>query len=128
MRPSITAPPGVSDVQQKSVGLPLARCLSKEQAAAYLGIGLTLLAELGVPSVRLGRRCVYDVLDLDAWLDEYKSRERGRAGKQKSLWPVKPESTGERTLVSGGLMPSYQTANAYAEALGLKTGKKRKPC
>lgn len=127
MRPSITAPPGANDVQQKSVGLPLARCLSKEQAAAYLGIGLTLLAELGIPSVKLGRRCVYDVLDLDAWLDEYKSRERGRAGKEKSRWPMKLESTGDLTLGSGGSVPPSQTARQYAKALGLRTGKKLPP-
>ena len=40
--------------------LPAARCLSKEQAAAYLGIGVTLLTELNVPALKLGRRCVYD--------------------------------------------------------------------
>ena len=107
----------------KEVGLPLpaARCLNKEQAAEYLGIGVTLLSELGVPFIKLGRRCLYDKLDLDAWLDEYKTRERGRAGKEKALWPVKLESTGERILATGGLTPSYQTANAYAKALGLKT-------
>ena len=46
--------------------LPAARCLSKEQAAAYLGIGVTLLTELNVPCIKIGRRCVYDKLDLDA--------------------------------------------------------------
>ena len=61
-----------------------------------LGIGVTLLAELRVPAIKIGRRCVYDVLDLDAWLNEYK--QRGRAGKEKTLWPVKPESTGARIL------------------------------
>ena len=101
--------------------LPAARCLNKEQAGEYLGIGVTLLTELGVPFIKLGRRCLYDKLDLDTWLDEYKSREQGRAGKGNTLWPVKLESTGGKTLVSGGLMPSYQTANAYAKALGLKT-------
>lgn len=50
----------------KDLLLPVARCLSKEQAAAYLGIGLTLLAELAVPHVRFGRRCAYDKLDVDA--------------------------------------------------------------
>ena len=59
---------------------PLARCLTKDEAADYLGIGVTLLTELDVPCVRLGRRCVYDRVDLDAWLDEYK--QRGRAGKE----------------------------------------------
>ncbi len=105
--------------------LPAPRCLSKEQAAAYLGIGMTLLAELAIPCVKLGRRCVYDVLDLDAWLNEYK--QRGRAGKEKSLWPVKPASTGDRILVSGGLTQPSRTADAYAEALGLKAEKTPKP-
>ena len=106
--------------EETALPLPAARCLNKEQAGEYLGIGVTLLTELGVPFIKLGRRCLYDRLDLDAWLDDYKSSEQGRAGKGKTLWPVKPESTGDKTLVSGGLMPSYQTANAYAKALGLK--------
>ncbi len=108
--------------------LPAARCLSKEQAAAYLGIGVTLLTELNVPFVKIGRRCVYDKLDLDVWLDEYKRREHWRAGKEKTLWPVKPESTDDRILSSGGFQQRSQTANAYAKALGLKTEKTRKPC
>ena len=99
--------------------LPAARCLSKEQAAAYLGIGLTLLAELAVPHVRFGRRCVYDKLDMDAWLDDYKG-ERRRARKD-NLWPVMKESTEGRTPVSGGLMQRSPTAKEYAKALGLRS-------
>ncbi|MDE0312594.1 MAG: hypothetical protein OXI52_10050 [Caldilineaceae bacterium] len=41
------------------------RCLSREQAARYLGIGRTLLRRIGPPPVRLGRRLVYDRVDLD---------------------------------------------------------------
>jgi len=108
--------------------LPAARCLSREQAAAYLGIGVTLLTELNVPFVKMGRRCVFDTLDLDAWLDEYKQREHWRAGKEKTLWPVKTESIGDRIAGSGGLQQRSQTANDYAKALGLKTEKKPKPC
>ena len=111
-------------MDDENLPLPAARCLSKEQAAEYLGIGVTLLAELGVPCVKFGRRSVYDVVDLDAWLTEYK--HRGRARKE-SIWPVKPESTGGATHLSGGSMLSYPTADAYAKALGLKTGKKQKP-
>ncbi len=103
---------------------PVVRCLTKEEAAEYLGIGVTLLSELQVPCIKLGRRCVYDRIDLDAWFEEYK--RRGRARKE-TLWPVKPDSTGGATLVSGGSMSSYQTANAYAQALRLRTGKKQKP-
>jgi hypothetical protein len=93
------------------------RCLSKEAAAAYLGIGVTLLESLGVPAIKLGRRVVYDRVDLDGWLEEYK--RRGRAGRE-TIWPVKAESTGDGTPVSGGTTQFYPTANAYAKALGLK--------
>ena len=113
-------------MDDKGLPLPPARCLSKEQAAAYLGIGMTLLAELDIPSVKLGRRCVYDVLDLDAWLNEHK--QRGRAGKEKSQWPnKKPESIDVRTHDSGGLTQPFPTASAYAEALKPRTAAKPKP-
>jgi hypothetical protein len=102
-----------------SLPLPPVRCLSKEQAAVYLGIGATLLAQLDVPHVRLGRRCVYDRVDLDAWLDEHKG-ERRRAGKE-NLWPVTKESTGGRIPISGGSTQRSPTAKEYAKALGLKT-------
>ena len=73
-------------MDETDLPLPPVRCLSKEQAAVYLGIGVTLLAQLRVPCVCFGRRRVYDRLDLDAWLDEHKG-ERRRAGKE-ALWPV----------------------------------------
>ena len=105
--------------------LPEARILSRERAAAYLGIGVTLLEELGVPHIRFGRRCVYDRIDLDSWLDEYK--RRGRAGKESgSKWPVKEDSIGGGTPATGGSTLYCRTADAYARALGLKTGKKQK--
>ena len=116
MHPTTTAHPGASDGP--------VRCLSKEQAAAYLGIGVTLLAELGVPFIKLGRRCVYDRVDLDAWLEEYK--RRGRARKE-TLWPVKAASTGGGTPVSGGSMLYCPTADTYAEALRPRAKKKLKP-
>lgn len=104
--------------------LPAARCLTKDQAALYLGIGVTLLTELGVPCVKFRRRTVYDVVDLDAWLEDYK--RRGRAGKELQ-WPVSTESTGEKTRVSGGSMLSYPMAGEYAKVLRLKTEKPQKP-
>ena len=92
------APQASSDAQGAPLQLPEARCLTTDQAAAYLGIGATLLGELGVPCVKLGRRNVYDRVDLDLWLDEHK--RRGRARKEFS-WPVKTASIGRRTLNAG---------------------------
>jgi hypothetical protein len=113
-------------IEQTGLPLPAARCLNKEQAADYLGIGVTLLSELGVPFIKLGRRCLYDKLDLDLWLDEYKTREQGRARKEKDLWPMKPESTGDPIHVVGGLASPFRTASEYAKVLGLKTEKRPK--
>ena len=126
MRPTTTGPQGASDGQGEGLSLPSARCLAKEQAAAYLGIGVTLLEGLGVPVVKFGRRSVYDRVDLDTWLEEYK--HRGRARKDSgSQWPVKEVSTGVGIPRSGGSMLQHQTADAYAKALGLPTGEKQKP-
>lgn len=112
-------------MEPSGLPLPAVRCLSKEEAARYLGIGLTLLAELDIPHIKLGRRCVYDVLDLDAWLNDYK--QRGRAGKEKSLWPKTPESIEGKTLDIGGLMQPSLTVSAYAEALRPRIAVKQKP-
>lgn len=118
MKPNSEISPGLP--------LPVRRCLTKEQAADYLGIGVTLLLQAGPPPIKIGRRSIWDVIDLDAWLDEYKGR--GRAGKEgASKWPVKPESTGGTTPAIGGSKLYYQTASEYAKALGLKTDTKRKP-
>lgn len=70
-----------------SLPLPAIRCLSKEEAARYLGIGVTLLAELEIPVIKLGRRCLYDRVDLDAWIKDYKQREYGRGLRRKIYGP-----------------------------------------
>lgn len=117
MKPDATA--------RNPLQLPEARLLNKEQAAAYLGIGVTLLEQLGVPHVKFGRRCVYDRIDLDRWLDEYK--RRGRAGKDgESNWPVRKDSIGDPIPGSGGSTLYSRTADEYARALGLKTDRKQK--
>ena len=71
----------VNNDEAQSLPLPPIRCMSKAQAAEYLGIGTTLLAELDIPSIKFGRRIVYDRIDLDGWLEEYKNCERRRVGK-----------------------------------------------
>jgi hypothetical protein len=110
-------------MKDNNLPLPPVRCLSREAAASYLGIGVTLLTEFNIPAVKFGRRLVYDKVDLDLWLEEYK--QRGRAGKE-FIWPVKPESTSETIQPFGGLVQHSQTAKEYAKVLGLKTEPKPK--
>ncbi|WP_256207669.1 helix-turn-helix transcriptional regulator [Nitrosomonas marina] len=115
-------------MEKVSLPLPAVRFLSKKEAAAYLGIGVTLFNELGIPCVKLGRRSLYDKVDLDAWIEDYKQREHGRA-KEEFIWPKhKKVSTGEKIHVSGGLQQCSRTAKEYAKALGLKTAKMPKHC
>jgi hypothetical protein len=110
-------------VKPAPLPLPIRRCLTKEQAADYLGIGVTLLLQIGPPPIKFGRRSVWDLVDLDGWLDQYKGR--GRAGKEVVQWPVQEESTAGGTPDIGGSMLSYRTAGEYAEAL--KPRAKRTP-
>ena len=45
------------------------RLLSAEDAAEYLGIGVTMLRGLGIKTKALGRRVMWDRADLDRWVD-----------------------------------------------------------
>lgn len=45
------------------------RLMPVDLAAAYLGIGVTMLEEQGPAAKRLGRRKLYDRNDLDRWAD-----------------------------------------------------------
>jgi hypothetical protein len=107
----------------RALPLPPPRGLTKQQAAEYLGIGITLLSQIGPAPIKIGRRCIYDTVDLDQWLDDYK--RRGRASKE-ALWPEKEDSTDARTRPSGGSTWSSRTDVAYAEALGFRTSDRRK--
>lgn len=52
--------------------LPFRRCLTKDEAADHIGIGLTPPRELEVLYARLRYRSMCDVVDPNAWLAEYK--------------------------------------------------------
>ena len=107
-------------MKDNNLPLPAVRCLSKEEASTYLGIGVTLLTELAIPAVKFGRRLVYDVVDLDLWLEEYKQRERGRVGKDLICTNPKKASIGGKIHATGGAVERSLTAKEYAKALGRK--------
>lgn len=101
--------------------LPAIRCLSKVEAATYLGVGVSLLTEFNIPVVKFGRRLVYDKVDLDLWLEDYKQRERGW-GRKESLCPnLKKGSIKDPIRATGGLVVRSQMAKEYAKVLGFKT-------
>ena len=109
----------MNDSTNDKLPLPQARCLNRVQAAEYLGIGTTLLSQLNLTAIRFGKRILFDRLDLDVWLDEYKSR--GRAIKEVVKWPEKKDSINVRTRRTGGSMSFSQTDAEYAKVLDLET-------
>ena len=113
-------------MKDNNLPLPAVRCLSKEEASTYLGIGVTLLTELAIPAVKFGRRLVYDVVDLDLWLEEYKQRERGRVGKDLICTNPKKASISGKIHATGGVVERSLTAREYAKAVGLKIERKPK--
>lgn len=53
------------------------RGLSREQAAAYLGVSAeTFRRHVGIAPRRIGTRCVWDRLDLDIWFDIAQTQSR----------------------------------------------------
>jgi hypothetical protein len=59
---------------------PYPPCMTRQQAAAWLGISVRHFAELEadrrarLPRVRLGRRVVYQIADLSRWMSERAGR------------------------------------------------------
>ena len=80
---------------------PLVRCLTKHEAADYLGVGITLFEALRIPAVRFGRRVVCDRIDLAAG--------EGVMGDGTDLLPREhPAHPGVRLLIkcsSGSRLP-----------------------
>lgn len=60
---------------ESGLPLPSVRRLTKEQAAANFGVGMTLVLQIGPPPIKFGRRSVWDVFDLDRWLTRDEAKQ-----------------------------------------------------
>ncbi len=60
-----------------TIAPPVKQRLSRTEAAEYLGLSPASLAQdvihgrLKIPMLKLGRRCVYNLADLDRWLAQH---------------------------------------------------------
>lgn len=59
------------------------RLLSAEDAAEYLGIGVTMLRGLGIKTKPVDRRVMWDRLDLDRWVDRISEQPISDADQSK---------------------------------------------
>jgi hypothetical protein len=78
---------------------------------------VTLFTQIGPKPLRLARRCIYDRIDLDAWLEDYK--QRGRASKEVNIWPETKDSIVAKTHPTGGSISFCQADSEYRKALDL---------
>ena len=109
----------------------LPRVIRLRDAPSYLGMDRNRFnAEVRpfVTEINYGTQCVaFDRLELDAWLDEYKSRN-GRPGQQpkgERPWDVKERQGSLKGPVSG-TSTSKSTAGAFDKAVEQVTSKKPK--
>jgi excisionase family DNA binding protein len=91
------------------------RGYSVKEAAAYLGVSASKLVSLGIPCVRIGRRRLFDKLDLDRF---FEARKLGN--KDFDVWLERKAYTNERTPPTGGSTVSSPMVSAYAKVLGLE--------
>ncbi|MEM7442899.1 MAG: helix-turn-helix domain-containing protein [Pseudomonadota bacterium] len=65
---------------------PIARRVNTEKAAQYVNLAKATLEKdrvtgrLGIPFAKLGRRVIYDLNDLDAWVDRRRRRHTSDDG------------------------------------------------
>lgn len=116
-----TTPTLMKTKPQPALPYPVVRCLTKHDAAQYLGIGVTLFDSLRIPCVRFGRRCVWDRVDLDAWLDKHK---RAAARNDSDTRDDQRGACVDRRD-AGRMAADARVAREYAAVLGLTRKEKR---
>tara|TARA_R110001592_G_scaffold64194_4_gene197428 strand:- start:4050 stop:4406 length:357 start_codon:yes stop_codon:yes gene_type:complete len=98
--------------------IPLRRYLSRDEAAAWLGISADTFSGLSIPYVDIGPRCRrWDIVDIVAFADDNKRCDSARtSNERKRQTCVSSNAKAHRT---GGQPGTTRTVNATARALGL---------
>jgi hypothetical protein len=106
---------------RRSLTQLLPRLIRLRHAPFYLGMDRNRFnteVRSHLTAIPVGKQGVaFDRLDLDAWVDEYKSRN-GRPGQLKGdqLWDAR-ERPGSTSAVGSGTSTSGSEASAFARAL-----------
>ena len=123
-------PPQIHNTAITGNLVPQNRGIRLMDAPGYLGMDRNRFnAEVRpyLTEMRYGTQCVcFDRLDLDAWFDEYKSRN-GRPGQPKGelTWDVKERRGSSKGPVSG-ISTSSSGGADFAKALDRVTSKKQR--
>jgi hypothetical protein len=104
--------------------LPTRRYLSREEAAAWLGVCVDTFARFDIPYCDFGPRCRrWDVMDIIAYAEQTKVHDSARTSAPKTQRRGhKCVSTSARARRTGGSPGTTGTEGDIAEVLELKIG------
>ncbi len=104
-----------------STTIPPRRYLNREEAAAWLGVGVDTFMGFDIPYCDFGPRCKrWDIVDIVAYAEQNKRCDSARiSATQKGRQTC--ESTSETTHRNGGFRGTTRTESDIAEVLELKT-------
>jgi len=105
--------------QTLETNIPPRRYLSREEAAAWLGVSVDTFSGFSIPYCDFGPRLKrWDIVDIEAYANDTKSCDSARTsakqkGRQTCVFTDAP------THQNGGLIGQTRKVNATAKALGL---------
>lgn len=100
--------------------IPVRRYFSRKEAAAWLDVSVDTFDCLNIRYVNFGPRTRrWDIVDIVAFAEQNKSCDNARTSETKRRRQI-CKSINEMARQTGGQHGTTRTANAIAEALGLK--------
>lgn len=108
--------------------IPVRRYLSRDEAAAWLGVSVDTFARFTIPYCDFGPRSRrWDVFDIIAYADQNKRCDSARASDADAERSgQRCDSTDDPARLIGGSHGTTRTESAIAEVLGLTTAGSRK--
>jgi predicted DNA-binding transcriptional regulator AlpA len=107
----------------------LPRCIRLRDAPSYLGMDRNRFNQVVRPyltTIPIGRQGVaFDRLELDAWVEDYKSRN-GRPAERSKIWDARNHRASKSEAASGGSTSESRDTEEWQKAVARLTSRRRK--
>ena len=111
------------------INVLLPRLVRFRDAPAYLGKDRNRFnteVRPGLTEIPIGRQGIaFDRLELDAWVDDYKSRN-GRPAERSWIWDAKGHRASHDEATSGGSTSASRDTDEWRKAVARLTSRKQK--
>lgn len=102
------------------------RLIRQSEAPTYLSFSEPVFNQLVRPfvtEIRQGRMVLYDRLDLDAWVEQFKAAN-GRPAKENLQWQKEPQALEKK--VKSGILKKSSPVSLFDKALAKRNSTKQK--